>query len=393
MPWKEVTVMQEKETFISAAIQKEISFSQLCSEYGISRKTGYKWLARYRSGEGLQDRSRAPVNSSTRTTSEIEQLILQEREKHPTWGPRKLERTLKNQGYTDLPCKSTIGNILKRNDCIEPEASEAAKAYQHFERERPNELWQMDYKGDFGLLNGQRCFPLTILDDHSRFNLCLHACSGTNSTEFTPIFTRILEEYGLPDAILCDNGKPWGDCHNGGITAFDVWMMQMDVLPIHGKPLHPQTQGKDERFHRTLKNDLLKRQVFLNLQSAQAAFDPWREEYNNERPHEALQLEVPAKYYRPSKKAFPKMNQQVVYDSGKRLRRVNCKGYISISRKRYFLSDSLIGEYIQINDCDNDVVALQYGQFEIARINLAEGLFVSKRRLRVKQTESASIKE
>ena len=135
---------------------------------------------------------------------------------------------------------------------------------------------------------------------------------------------------------------------------------------------------------RFTENDLLKRHVFLDLQSAQSAFDPWREEYNNERPHEALQLEVPAKYYRPSKKIFNTGEHRIVYDSGKRLRRVNCKGYISISRKRYFLSDSLIGEYIQINDCDNDIVALQYGQFEIARINLAEGLFVSKRRSRVR---------
>ena len=313
---------------------------------------------------------------------EIEELILNERAKHPTWGPRKLKRSLENKKYTGLPCKSTIENILKRNDRIEPEASEAATPYTHFERARPNELWQMDFKGDFAMVNGQRCFPLTILDDHSRYSLCLNANSGTSYSEFLPVFTRVVEEYGLPNAILCDNGKPWGDSH-GGITVFEVWMMRMGVLPIHGRLKHPQTQGKDERFHRTLKNDLLKRRAFLDLADAQAAFDPWRREYNEERPHEALNLEVPAKYYRPSKRKLSECDKPVVYDSSARLRKVNYKGYISICQKRYFLSESLIDEYIQLNDCEESVVALQYGQFEIARIDLEQGIFVSKRRSKV----------
>ena len=383
MPWKEITTMNQKQAFVAEAIQKETSFSALCAAYGISRKTGYKWLSRYLNGESLDERSRRPQQCKGKTPPEIEELILKERVKHPTWGPRKLKRSLENQQYTDLPCKSTIENILKRNGCIEPEASVAATAFKRFERAKPNELWQMDFKGDFAMANGQRCYPLTILDDHSRFSLCLHANSGTNYAEFLPIFTRVLEEYGLPDAILCDNGKPWGDSR-GGITAFEVWMMRMGVLPIHGRPLHPQTQGKDERFHRTLKNDLLKKRAFLDLADAQAAFDPFRREYNEERPHEALQLDVPAKFYRPSKRKLSECDKPVIYDSGARLRKVNYKGYISICRKRYFLSDSLIGEYLQLNDCDENVVALQYGQFEIARIDLEQGLFVSKKRSKVR---------
>ena len=161
-------------------------------------------------------------------------------------------------------------------------------------------------------------------------------------------------------------------------------MMRMGVLPIHGRLKHPQTQGKDERFHRTLKNDLLKRRTFLNLADAQAAFDPFRKEYNEERPHEALNLEVPAKYYRPSERKISEYDKPVLYDSGARLRKVNYKGYISIGQKRYYLSESLAGEYIQLNDCDKDVVALQYGQFEFARIDLAQRIFVSKRRSKVR---------
>ena len=382
MPWKEITAMCQKRTFVAAAIQRETSFTALCQAYGISRKTGYKWLSRYLEGEGLDERSRRPHSCGGKTLPETEELILNERAKHPTWGPRKLRRSLENQHYTGLPCKSTIENILKRNGCIEPEASIAATAFTRFQRAQPNELWQMDFKGDFAMVNGQRCFPLTILDDHSRFSLCLHANSGTNYEEFLPVFTRVLEEYGLPDAILCDNGKPWGDSH-GGITAFEVWMMRMDVLPIHGRCRHPQTQGKDERFHRTLKHDLLKRRAFLDLADAQAAFDSFRREYNEERPHDALNLEVPAKFYRPSQRKLSEADKPVVYDSGARLRKVNYKGYISICQKRYFLSDSLIGEYIQLNDCEEDVVALQYGHFEIARIDLSQGLFISKRRSKV----------
>ncbi len=382
MPWKEITVMKQKETFIAAAIQKETSFSSLCAAYGISRKTGYKWLARYIDGESLAEKSRRPHLCSGKTSPEMEDLILNERAKHPTWGPRKLKRSLENQNYAGLPCKSTFENILKRNGCIEPEASKAATAFTRFERARPNELWQMDFKGDFAMVNGQRCYPLTILDDHSRYSLCLNANSGTNYKEFLPVFTRVVEEYGLPDAILCDNGSPWGNSC-GGITPFEVWMMRMGVLPIHGRLKHPQTQGKDERFHRTLKNDLLKRRAFLNLADAQAAFDPWRREYNEERPHESLKLEVPAKYYRPSKRRLSECDKPVAYDSGARLRKVNYKGYISICRKRYYLSESLIGEYIQLNDCEENVVALQYGQFEIAKIDLDQGIFVSKRRSKV----------
>ena len=186
----------------------------------------------------------------------------------------------------------------------------------------------------------------------------------------------------MPDSILCDNGKPWGDSR-GGITTFDVRMMRMGVLPIHGRPLHPQTQGKEERFHRTLKNDLIKRKAFTDIQDAQKAFNIWRNEYNNERPHEALNLDVPSKHYKASKKTLLEYDKPVEYESGKNLRKVNYKGYISIQRRRYYLSESLIDEYIQINPCDDNIVALQYGQFEFAKIDLSEGLIISRRRSRV----------
>lgn len=383
MPWKERTVMSERQSFLAAAMAEEMSFSALCRSYGISRKTGYKWLERARTGAGLDDLPRTPFHSPNRTSPEIEAAVLAERDRHPAWGPRKLERVLRSQGVKGLPCKSTIENILKRNDRIEPEDSAAATPFQRFQREQPNELWQMDFKGDFAMLDSRRCYPLTMTDDHSRFCLCLHACKGTNYEEFYPILTAVLEEYGLPSAILCDNGKPWGDSQSG-ITSFDVWMMRLGVLPIHGRPLHPQTQGKEERFHRTLKRELLRVRPFEDRSDAQNAFTQWRWEYNHERPHEALSLDVPSKHYRPSSRKYKDADKSVEYPFGARLRKVNFKGYLSIQDHRYFISDSLIGEYVELQDRGNDVVALCYGAFEFAQIDLTQQLIISKRKRRVR---------
>lgn len=383
MPWKERTVMDKRSRFLAEAISKERSFSAVCRAYGISRKTGYKWLHRYETGQALSDKSRAPRHRPHKTAPEIEQEILRIRTKHPGWGPRKLLHELSQQVHTNLPSKSTVENILKRNGRITPEASEAATPYTRFERERPNELWQMDFKGDFALLDGQRCYPFDILDDCSRYGLTLHANRGTSAEEFVPLFTHILEEYGLPDAILCDNGKPWGDS-KGGITQFDVWMMRLGVLPIHGRPLHPQTQGKLERFHRTMKDELLRYKPLRNAQQAQAEFDAWLYAYNNERAHEALGLRVPAAVYRPSKRTLLNADRPVEYDTGSLLYKVNYKGYISIRKHRYYLTEALIGEYLQLNDLGGHLVGLQYGDFEIAQIDLEQQMIVSKRRRRVR---------
>ena len=383
MPWKERTVMSEKSSFVARAMNDDETFSELCRTFGISRKTGYKWLNRAKAGASLENLPRTPFHSPNRTPPEMETAILTLRDAHPAWGPRKLGRVLSDRGYDDVPCKSTIENILKRNDRIEPEASAAATAFQRFQRERPNELWQMDYKGDFALLNGKRCYPLTMTDDHSRFCLCLQASDGTNYEGFYPVFTRVLEEFGLPSAILCDNGKPWGDSH-GGLTAFDVWMMRLGILPIHGRPLHPQTQGKEERFHRTMKRELLHSRAFEDFVDAQSAFTTWRQEYNRERPHEALALDVPAKHYRPSKRTLREADKPVEYASGSRLRKVNYKGYLSIQNHRYYITEALIGEYIELADVGRNIVALRYGDFEFAQIDLDQQLIVSKKKRRIR---------
>lgn len=236
---------------------------------------------------------------------------------------------LVDKGENSVPAASTINDILKRNGCISELASEQHTPWKRFARDRPNALWQMDYKGHFGMTNGQRCHGLTILDDHSRFSLCLDAKENERWEGTKASLDRVFEEFGIPDAILCDNGAPWADNH-GGYTPFEIWMMQMDVTPMHGKPGHPQTQGKDERFHRTLKEDLLLRKPLTDLAEAQKEFDEFRDCYNHERPHGALELDVPAKHYRPSRRKVVENPTEPEYDSGKNLRKVNCCGYVSV---------------------------------------------------------------
>lgn len=379
MPWEEKTVELTRQEFIAKAIAAEMSFSQLCREYDITRRTGYKWLSRYLNGEPLSDKSKTPFNTPNKTSEDKEQLVLSVRESHPAWGPRKLHKVLENAGYIDIPAPSTIAAILKRNNLISPEESAKHTPYKRFEREKPNELWQVDFKGDFAMLDGNRCHPLTIIDDHSRYSLAIDAKPNHKAVGVSESFNRLFKEYGLPQAILCDNGSPWKDINNG-FTPFEVFLMQLDILPIHGRIYHPQTQGKDERFNRTFKEELLKYKPIENLENAQLCFDSWRDEYNNERPHEALNLDVPAKHYTASKTKLPNAFKEPEYDTNASLGKVNGKGYVKVSDHWYFLSESFKGRYIRMQQTmDESITKLCYGNFQVAKINIRDMVFLSKK--------------
>ena len=378
MPWKEETVEDQRRAFVIRANEAGCNFSALCREFQITRRTGYKWLERYRAGEALEDQSRVPRHQAHKTNPETEELILSVRSNHPTWGARKILRYLEDKGNTGLPAPSTATSILKRNGFISPEESARHTAFQRFVRDAPNDLWQMDFKGHFAMMDGNRCHPLTMKDDHSRNLLCLDAYDNERWESVKGSLNRVFLNYGLPDTILCDNGAPWGD-NLGGYTPFELWMMQMDVLPIHGRPLHPQTQGKEERFHRTLNEDLLKRTPIRNLAHAQQLFDSYRLEFNTERPHSALNLDVPAKHYKKSPRKMPDVLKEPEYDIGRTLRKVNCKGYISIQNHRYYLSETFCGKYMELLPLDENIFAVCYGNFVVAKIDLDEQLFISRR--------------
>ncbi len=378
MSWKEQTVERNRLEFAVAAISGERSISQLCREYGISRPTGYKWIERYKAGEGLGDREHTAFSRPNRTPAEKEELILAARARFPTWGGRKIIRYLQNKGYQALPAASTATAILKRHGMISPEESVKHTPYIRFEREQPNQLWQMDFKGHFAMCGGDRCHPLTMTDDCSRMLLCLDAYGFERWEDVEKSLLRVFGEYGLPDSILSDNGPPWGSSGNG-YTPYEIWMMQLGILPIHGRPLHPQTQGKEERFHRTLKEDVLKRHAIRDLGMAQQIFDAYRLEYNTERPHAAIGYDVPGQRYRASGRRLPEVWGEPEYDTGLTLRKVNCKGYLSVQQHRYYLSESFSGKYLAIFSRPHDMADICYGHYRIASINLAERLFVSRK--------------
>lgn len=380
MPWEERTVKMSREEFVKRVLSKEKSKSELCREYCISRPTGDKWIGRYQNGEKLSDRSRAPFRTANKTAEEKEKIILDFRQKYPAIGAVKIRRIIENTGITDLPCNSTVNAILKRNGCISPEASRAATPCQRFEKEQPNEMLQADFKGHFAMKNGQRCHPLTVIDDASRFNMCIDPLLTETFIDVKKSFTRIFSEYGLPFSILCDNGNPWGTSQSTGYTLFELWLMDLGILTLHGRIRHPQTQGKDERFNRTLNSELIRLTTIQDIPDAKRQFDEYREFYNNVRPHFALDLDVPAQHYTESKIKMPDKIEDWEYPQGYITRRIKGTGFLTYNGQGYFLSEAFGGKVIGIRESSiSGHINLYYRQFKIGRIDVEQRVFSSKR--------------
>ena len=374
MPFKNTTVMEQRIEFILLALSnKGLKFNDLCSRYKISRTTGYKWLNRYKQGglTDLIDKSRRPVNSPKKYRKDIEGYIVELRGQEPEWGPKKLRRILSDRSkagiypFEIIPCKNTISRMLKRNGLIDTEKSQQSKAYQHFAYEEPNELWQMDFKGYFSMLNSHKCHPLAILDDHSRFNIGLFACNDEKNVTVKIHLIEAFEKYGLPERILSDNGTPWGTMNKeieAGLRSFselEKWLIRLNVKPIHGRPYHPQTQGKEERFNKTFKIEVLKYNNFKNTDHCQKYFDRWREKYNCIRPHESLNQDVPASHYSPSKRSYPVIITPVEYDDSYYVRKVQDKGLISFKGKEFKVGNGFKGDCVGIKHKNRD------GEYEV----------------------------
>lgn len=359
MPWNERNCMSLRREFLALCEPPGANVSELCRRFQISRKTGYKWLDR--GTEALADQSRRPHSSPERTPAKTEALILRVRDQYHDWGARKLKRYLENKGHPDLPSVSTITQILHRHGRITRHASQAAQPWQRFEHAEPNHLWQMDYKGHVAMTHG-RVHPLTVLDDHSRFNLVLEACARESMDEVQAALIPCFRRYGLPQRISCDNGSPWGNTRSKeGLTHLGVWMARLGIGLTHARPGHPQTNGKDERFHRTLKSSVLQGQIFTGLAHAQRAFDAFRDLYNHERPHQALQLDVPISRYRPSQRPYPEVLPEPQYDSGSEVRKVSQNGLIHFKGHRYRVAKALDGQQVAIvPDRDNDALYTVY---------------------------------
>lgn len=372
MPWGARNTVSLREEFVRLASRDSANMSQLCRQFSISRPTAYKWLRRFASApkQALEDRSRRPRTSPAQTDSSIEARVVALRKERPAWGGRKLWRVLTDQGVQDVPAPSTITSILHRHGLIHSDESGKHTAFQRFERAAPNEMWQMDFKGYFKTDQGQ-CHPLTILDDHSRYAVGLFACGNERERTVRDHLTQTFRRYGMPQSILCDNGSPWGPSGaEEPHTTLSVWLMQLGVRMLHGRPYHPQTQGKDERFHRTLKTEVLHR-PHVDLRQCQTRFDAWRHDYNWIRPHHALNLDVPGKHFESSMRRFPERLPEADYrGAGVEVRRVDSNANISMFGRYWRVGKAFIGHHVAIEPTTTDgVMRVNFFGHEIKKLD------------------------
>lgn len=377
MSWECRSVEEQREAFAIVA-QGSKNFSAVCREYGITRKTGYKWLGRYDRGERMSDRSRAPNRRANKTPPETEKLILDQRAENPGWGARTIHKVLEDEGHKDLPCVKTVNNILKRNGCIDPEESEKREPYVRYAMEHSNDMWQTDFKGEFLLNNGAKCYPLDILDDCTRYAIAIRPAESTANLVI-PTFEAAFREYGMPKAILSDNGAQFAGFKQG-FTQFEKWLMELDILPIHGRIRHPQTQGKIERFHRSMKSELLKHRTFDTIEEADKALQEWRNKYNTVRPHEALEMKRPADVYVPSKRKYPDKIADFEYSGEYHVIKVNSWGYVRFASYQVYLSETMIGEYVEFRPSETgDTFYACYRNYRIAEFDAATGKRINRK--------------
>jgi transposase InsO family protein len=380
MPWRDVSLVSQREEFVMLAVKEGSNMSDLCRRFGISRKTGYKWIERYRQEgkKGLCDLSRKPSNSPLRTCRETEKAVLRLRDEHPAWGGRKLNKRLINMGRPS-PSPSTITSILDRNGRLNKEECEKHGPCRRFEHEEPNALWQMDFKGDFAVTGGGRCHALTIVDDHSRYSVCIKACANQRLETVREALTVTFRAYGLPERMLMDNGSCWGNDAVHRFTPLSAWLIRLGVGISHGRPYHPQTQGKNERFNRTLKAEVIGARSFHDLAQCQEKFDDWRVIYNIERPHEALGMEPPISRYRPSPRAFPENLPPVEYGPDDIVRKVHGTSHMYYKGRRFFLGHAFIGFPVAIRPTmHDDLHAVYFCHQRIGFINMREEKFYNR---------------
>ena len=352
MPWDARDTMSLRSEFVLFASQDGANLRALCRHFNISPSTGYKWLRRWTEdgAAGLADRSRAPLHSPRRTDDSITDLLRMAHCAHDRWGARKIKRWLEDRGHV-LPAFSTVHNLMARHGLL-PGGTPGIPATGRFEHSAPNQLWQMDFKGHFPLANG-RSHPLTLLDDHSRFSLCLANCEDERKETVQKQLVIVFEHYGLPERMTMDNGAPWGDT-TGSWTALELWLMRQGIRVGHSRPYHPQTQGKLERFHRSLKAEVLQGRCFSDAIHIQHAFDQWRDIYNFERPHEALGMNVPASRYQPSPRQYLREPPAAEYDEGVLVRKVDISGRLNLQGVRLKAGKAFRGENVGLRESTQD---------------------------------------
>lgn len=378
MPWKETSVMEERLRFVARLLEGE-SMSEVCRAFGISRKTGYKIFNRYKDDglEALTDRSRRPVRYANQLPDPVEAMIVRLKKEKPYWGARKIRELLVKRlaGEVRIPAKSTVHAVLDRHGLVSQarKRNQANKAVgtQLSQALEPNELWCTDFKGEFKLGNGRYCYPLTITDQASRYLLCCEALESTREPGVFDAFCRIFAEYGLPAAIRSDNGLPFAS-PNGlyNLSKLSVWWLRLGIGLERIRPGHPQQNGRHERMHLTLKKETT-RPPGRNTLQQQARFDAFVSEFNQERPHEALNMKVPADRYVASSRPYRGL-PEIDYPFHDRDVLVTHCGRVCMCRKKINISTVLAGQKLGIKEVDDGIWLVSFMHYDLGYIDLEQ---------------------
>lgn len=375
MPWKDVRPMDEKLLFLADYLRGIGPFSRLCERYGISRKTGYKWVERYRKDglDGLAERSRRPHQSGLEIPVAIRQAILELRTgQRDAPGPKKIQALLALRFGAELvPSKTSIYNILKAAGHIEPRRQRRRVAPSRSplrNAHRPNELWSADYKGQFRTRDGRWCYPLTVMDHASRYLLACDGYSGTGLQDAKQSFERLFREYGLPERLRTDNGVPFATTGVGGLSRLSIWWIRLGIVPERIEPGQPQQNGRHERMHRTLKHSL-GQSPGKNLEEQQIWLDTFRQDYNEHRPHEGLGQQYPASCYRPSTRPYPERLPELEYPRYFHPNRVCQSGLIYWHGLRIYIGYLLAGEWIGLEEVGDGLWDAYFGVIRIGGFN------------------------
>lgn len=373
MPWSETTAMEQRVQFIRDWRAARHTLVDLCALYDISRKTGYKWIARYieEGPDGLLDRPHTARTVHNRTPPEVEQAILALRLRHPSWGPKKLLHKLSQRHpRLELPNRSTIADILNRNGLIVQRPRRRTVGHPGKPTREillPNDCWSADFKGQFRTGDGVYCYPLTVTDNYSRFLLECQALPGTLLQPSKVVFTKLFKQYGLPRRIRTDNGVPFASHTLGRLSQLSAWWVRLGILPEFIEPGKPQQNGKHERMHRTLKDETTKPPA-ANSRAQQRKFNVFRREFNEERPHEGLDMNTPAQLYQCSPRAMPDKLPPLEYPDRFEVRYVSANGGIRWKRQWVNVTTAVIGEYVGLEEVDDGLWDVYFGVLKLGRL-------------------------
>lgn len=382
MPWLETVPMEQRLAFLDALADGFYTMTELCARFGVSRKTGYKWIARFAEGgrRALHDRSRAPHHCPHRIAPAVAQVLCSARRQHPDWGPVKLLDWLApRHPQLAWPAPSTVGDLFVREGLVTTRRRRRPHAHPGVvppTTTEPNDLWTADFKGQFRTGDGRYCYPLTIADQHSRFLLACHGVLSTHGVLARPVFERAFREYGLPRAIRTDNGVPFATSALHGLSDLNVWWLRLGIQHQRIRPGCPQQNGAHERMHRTLKRSAI-RPPRATLTAQQRAFNAFRTAYNTDRPHAYLHGQTPAACYHPSPREYPARLPAQHYPGHFLVKQVTYAGTVRFQRRLLYIATALAHHHVGLEETDDGIWAVYFNTVLLGKFDERDGIIHS----------------